>query len=83
MRGKGAKTAWAEAAYFAKNRERRQYQEYRARGYSSGSGAVESANAGAVQRRMRQPGMRWSVREANKVLAIRMVYLSEDWDRVN
>jgi len=83
MRGKGAKRAWAEAEYFRKNQERRRYQEYRAQGYSIGSGAVERANAGAVQRRMRQPGMRWSVSDANKVLAIRMVYLSEDWDNVN
>lgn len=83
MQGRGAKTAWAEAEYFKKNREKMRYNEYRQRGYYIGSGAVESANAGAVQRRMKQPGMRWSVKDANKVLAIRMAYLSEDWDQIS
>jgi hypothetical protein len=83
LQGKGAKTAWAEAEYFKKHREKMRYDVYRKLGYYIGSGAVESANAGAVQRRMKQPGMRWSVKDANKVLAIRMAYLSEDWDKIN
>ena len=56
------------------------YERYRKKGYYIGSGAIESSNAGAVHRKMKQPGMRWSVDGANKVLAIRMAHLSEEWD---
>jgi hypothetical protein len=48
-----------------------QYDEYLARGYGIGSGAVESSHKQVVHARLRQAGMRWSVRGAQHVLALR------------
>ena len=68
--------------YLTTNRERMQYQTFRAAGYAIGSGAVESAVSHVVQQRMKRVGMRWRAAGADAMLALRSIYRSTGaWDR--
>ena len=65
--------------YLTNNRDRIDYPQYRKKGYFVGSGAIESANKLIVQRRLKQPGMRWSVEGAQAVLSLRAKVESNLW----
>jgi hypothetical protein len=65
--------------YIENNKEKIRYNEYRAKGYFVGSGAIESANKIILQRRLKQAGMRWSVDGAQAVLALRCKVESGLW----
>jgi hypothetical protein len=65
--------------YYTTHASRMRYDEYLARGYGIGSGAVESAHKQVVHARLRQAGMRWSVRGAQHVLALRALLLNGQW----
>ena len=65
--------------YYTTHAPRMRYDEYLARGYGIGSGAVESAHKQVVHARLRQAGMRWSVRGAQHVLALRALLLNGQW----
>lgn len=68
--------------YLTTNRDRMQYQTFRAAGYAIGSGAVESAVSHVVQQRMKRVGMRWRAAGADAMLALRSLYRSTGaWDR--
>ena len=73
------------AGLFDTNRERMRYDEFRARGLCVGSGVVEAACKTVVGERCMRSGMRWTVDEANAILALRCSVLSgryEDyWER--
>jgi hypothetical protein len=69
-----------EAGYFRNNSRRMQYQEFREEGYPLGSGMVESGCKQLVTMRMKGPGMRWSRKGAENMLALRTEYLSDRWD---
>lgn len=69
-----------EAGYFRNNSRRMQYQEFREEGYPVGSGMVESGCKQLVTMRMKGPGMRWSRKGAENMLALRAEYLSDRWD---
>ena len=56
---------------------------YLARGYGIGSGAVESAHKQVVHARLRQAGMRWSVRGAQHLLALRALLLNGAWTQTD
>ena len=47
-----------------------------------GSGAIESSNKTIVQLRLKQAGMRWSVEGANYIIALRCMYESNNWDKI-
>jgi hypothetical protein len=66
--------------YFHERSHMMRYDEFRAKGYTIGSGAIESANKYAIQDRLKKAGMRWSIRGANAVAKIRTLYLSGLWD---
>jgi len=66
--------------YFAERLPMLRYDEFRAQGYTIGSGAIESANKYAIQDRLKKSGMRWSVPGANAVAKLRTLYLSGLWD---
>jgi len=66
--------------YLTNNRDRVDYPQYRQKGYFVGSGAIESANKLIVQRRLKQPGMRWSVEGAQAVLSLRAKVESNLWE---
>ncbi len=68
--------------YLFHNRRRMDYQRYQQAGYPVGSGSVESACKVVVQERMKQAGMRWRRDNAQAMLALRCILLSERWNLV-
>jgi hypothetical protein len=65
-----------EIEYFQKNRERMRYDEFRKRGLFTGSGIVEAGCKTVMGRRLKQSGMRWTVRGANAIIALRCFQMS-------
>jgi hypothetical protein len=68
--------------YICPNVERMDYPAYRAEGLSIGSGPVESACKRLVGGRLKGPGMRWSVRGADAILALRITWLNGQWQNL-
>ena len=68
------------ATYFENNRSRMDYPRYRAAGLPVGSGAVEGACRSVVCERLKKSGMFWSVKGANKILALRCAVESNTFD---
>jgi hypothetical protein len=66
--------------YYTDNRTRMRYDEYLAKGYGIGSGAIESAHKQVTHARMRQAGMRWSEAGARRMLALRVLLLNGEWN---
>ena len=69
-------------SYFNTRRERVRYEFFIQKGYPIGSGAIESAHKYCVQARLKQAGMRWSIKNANAVIQLRSSYLSGNWDKI-
>jgi len=69
----------AVVRYYTTHAHRMRYDEYLRLGYGIGSGAVESAHKQVVHARLRQAGMRWSVRGAQHLLALRALLLNGTW----
>jgi hypothetical protein len=69
--------------YYTDNRTRMRYDEYLAKGYGIGSGAVESAHKQVTHARMRQAGMRWSEAGARRMLALRVLLLNREWSALD
>ena len=69
--------------YYTNNRTRMRYDEYLRLGYGIGSGAVESAHKQLVHARLRQAGMRWSEVGAQRLLALRVVLLNGEWEKLD
>jgi len=68
-------------AYFQSNMERMRYQSFRDKGLFVGSGVVEAGCKTVVARRLKQSGMRWTVRSANAIIALRCCELSGRWEQ--
>ena len=66
--------------YFAKNRSKMDYADYRARGLPIGSGPVEAACKTVVGARLKRSGMRWSRAGGQHVLNLRVHVLSKRWE---
>jgi len=66
--------------YITSNLDRIKYQEFWNAGYFVGSGAIESGNKLIVQQRLKQAGMRWSVKGAQAVLSLRAKDESNLWE---
>jgi hypothetical protein len=64
-------TVSTELAYFRKHKKRMRYFELQAKGLMIGSGVVEAACKTLVTQRLKQSGMRWSVRGAQAILTPR------------
>jgi len=69
-----------ETEFFRKNRERMRYADFRSQGLFVGSGVVESGCKTVIGQRLKQSGMRWSVRGANAIIALRRCLLSRQWE---
>jgi hypothetical protein len=80
LKGQKRKTVRDAAAYFARNRDRMQYDVYLAAGYPIGSGVVEGACRHLVKDRMERTGMRWLPSGAQAMLDLRATYLNGEWD---
>lgn len=66
--------------YLSNNRNRIDYPVYRARGLPIGSGKVEAACKRIVTQRLKGCGMRWTVRDAQKIANLRCLYLGPYWN---
>lgn len=69
--------------YYSDNAHRMRYDEYLEKGYGIGSGAVESAHKQVVHARLRQAGMRWSELGAQRLLALRVLLLNDEWEQLD
>ena len=67
-------------SYIRNNESKMDYRYYEKQGWFVGSGAIESANKTVVQRRTKQPGMRWSVNGGQYILTLRAKEESNLWD---
>jgi hypothetical protein len=67
--------------YFENHRHMMDYATYLAKGYPIATGLVEGTCGSLVKDRMEHSGMRWSIRGAQAVLALRAVKQNHDWDQ--
>jgi hypothetical protein len=66
--------------YFQANAERMRYASFRRHGLFVGSGVVEAGCKTIIGFRLKQSGMRWTVRGANAIIALRCAELSGRWE---
>ncbi len=66
--------------YFETNAARMRYAQFRRQGLFVGSGVVEAGCKTIVGQRLKQSGMRWTVRGANAIIALRCAELSGRWE---
>jgi len=77
----GRQEAVEEAlGYFMRNVERMQYGRFRRQGFFIGSGVVEAGCKTVIGARCKQSGMFWSVRGAERILALRCIHVSRRLD---
>jgi hypothetical protein len=72
-------TVQESLGYLAKRRAMLTHTRCDARGYSIGSGSVESSNKLVVERRMKRAGMHWARRCVYPVVALRAPACSDRW----
>ena len=84
--GKRRRDALKQMRYFEKNTQFMRYAEFRRQGLFIGSGVVEAGCRTVVGKRLKQPGMFWSLRGANAIIESRCCQMSgrfEDfWEAV-
>ena len=73
---KSKKAMLKQLGYFEKNAPQMRYAEYREKKFFVGSGVVEAGCRTVIGERLKQSGMRWSVRGANAIIALRCCILS-------
>ena len=66
--------------YFESNAERMRYANFREQGLFIGSGVMEAGCKTIVGLRLKQSGMRWTLRGANAIIALRCCELSARWE---
>lgn len=69
-----------ELGYFESNKQRMRYADFRKQGLFVGSGVVEAGCRTVIGQRLKQSGMRWTVRGANNIIALRCCLLSNRWE---
>ncbi|MDA8333371.1 MAG: ISKra4 family transposase [Peptococcaceae bacterium] len=80
-KGEKAETGVRRAiGYFQTNADRMRYSQFRSQGLFIGSGVVEAGCKVVVGRRLKQSGMRWTVKGANAIIALRCCQLSRRWE---
>jgi hypothetical protein len=65
-----------ELNYFENNAMHMRYAEFRQQKFFVGSGVIEAGCRTVIGERLKQSGMRWSVRGANAIIALRCCILS-------
>lgn len=66
--------------YFETNTDRMKYAEWIEKGLFVGSGVIEAGCKRIVGQRLKQSGMRWTVRGANAIVALRCCQISGRWE---
>jgi hypothetical protein len=69
-----------ETGYFEENVDRMRYADYKKKGLFVGSGVIEAGCKTVIGKRLKQSGMRWSVRGADAIIALRCCILSGRFD---
>ncbi len=69
-----------ERGYFEKNKDRMRYGDFRKEGLFVGSGVVEAGCRTVIGQRLKQSGMFWMVKGANRIIALRCGLLSNRWE---
>ena len=67
--------------YFMNNKSKMRFDKFKEQGLCTGSGAIESANKYVVQRRLKQPGMKWNEENANYMVHLRAEYINGDFEK--
>ena len=80
LRGKKRTKLRTICGYLEKNRHRMRYDEYLACGYPIASGVIEGACRHVVKDRLERTGMNWTIPGAQAMLALRCIYLTDQWD---
>lgn len=65
-----------ELGYFQNNLERMRYNKFREQGLFVGSGVIEAGCRTVIGQRLKQSGMKWSVRGANAIISLRCMFHS-------
>jgi len=60
-----------EIAYLDKNQQRMSYRDFRDQGLFVGSGVIEAGCKTVIGQRLKQSGMKWSLRGANAMISLR------------
>ena len=68
--------------YLTNNKQRINYKTYLDDGLFIGSGAMESANKEVIQKRMKLSGQRWTLKGAQQVVNLRIVFKNREWDKL-
>ena len=76
----GKKSMLKQLRYFENNAPQMRYAEYREKKFFVGSGVVEAGCRTIIGERLKQSGMRWSVRGANAIIALRCCILSDRFE---
>lgn len=66
--------------YFEVNRQRMKYAEWIKQGLFVGSGVIEAGCKTIIGQRLKQSGMRWTVKGANAIIALRCCQISGRWE---
>ena len=74
--GASKKSLLKQLGYFENNALQMRYAEYREKKFFVGSGVVEAGCRTVIGERLKQSGMRWSIRGANAIIALRCCILS-------
>ena len=69
-----------EIGYFKENESRMSYADFKQKGFFIGSGVIEAGCKAVIGKRLKQSGMRWSVKGANSIIALRCSLLSGRFD---
>lgn len=67
--------------YFMNNKTKMRYDKFKEQELCIGSGAIESANKYVVQRRLKQPGMKWNEDNANYMAHLRAEYINGEIEK--
>ena len=65
-----------QIGYFLNNAHRMCYADFRAQGLFVGSGVVEAGCKTVIAERMKQSAMKWTLRGANSIIALRCCHIS-------
>ena len=77
---KAQEAVCGEIDYFQTSAKRMRYAEFRRQGLFVGSGVMEAGCKTIIGQRLKLSGMRWTVRGANAIIALRCCQLSGRWE---
>lgn len=83
LKGSRLRQLQSAIGYLENNQRFMRYDEYLAAGYPIGSGVAEGCCRYVVKDRMERTGMRWRTTNAQSMLDVRAVYVSDQWESFN